>query len=288
MLIVHITDFHVAAEGRLVYGLVDSRERLERAVEAIGRLDPAPDAVLVTGDLVDAPDREAYRFVAAALGRIEVPVLVVPGNHDARSVLLESFPDLPTIGAERFVAYAVDRFPVRLIGLDTSREGTHLAEFCGERARWLDVALSTEPTRPTLLFLHHPPIETGVEAMDFLGLDWARELEAVVRRHPQIVRIACGHHHRAMSAAWAGTLVTVAPSVSHQFPSRFGDDALPAVALETPGMLLHWWTGRGLVSHAVPIDPAPTREFFTGRRDLWLQAIEALRAGKPIPNIEAI
>lgn len=286
MLIAQLTDLHVVPEGRLAYGLVDTRERLLRAVEAVRRLDPAPDVVLVTGDLVDAPDPEAYAFVATALGRIEAPTLVVPGNHDARSVMLESFPHIPTIPEGHFVAHAVERYPVRLIGLDSSCEGTHGAEFCSRRARWLKATLAARPATPTLIFLHHPPIDTGVGAMDFLGLDWARELEEAVRGHNQIVRVTCGHHHRPITAAWAGTIVTVAPSVSHQFPSRFGVDSLPALTLEAPGMLLHWWTGQALISHTVPIDEPHTREFFAGRPDLWRRTVQELRAGKPAPVID--
>lgn len=287
MLIVHITDFHVVAEGKLAYGVVDSRARLTRAVEAILRLDPRPDAVLVTGDLVDKPDAEAYRFVRAALDRLPMPVHIVPGNHDARSMLLEHFPDLPTVGTRRFVGYAVDDFPLRLVAADTTREGAHVAEFCAERADWLDRVLAGRPDAPTLLFLHHPPMETGVTAMDFLGDEWARELEEVVLRHRQVVRVVCGHHHRAITAGWAGSIVTSAPSISHQYPSRFGPDALPALTEEAPGMLLHWWTGKTLVSHAMPIDPVPTHEFFAGRPDLWQRMMETLRSGAPIPDVSA-
>ena len=287
MILAQISDFHTVPKDKLVFGLVDSRTALSNAVDAVLRLSPPPDVVLVTGDLADSPDSEVYAHVISELARIPMPTFVIPGNHDSRSTMLDCFPSLPTIEKERFVAYAIEDYPVRLIGIDSTVDGKHTVEFCKRRARWLDTTLAQRPDTPTLIFLHHPPMDSGVVAMDFLGFDWANELESVVRRHSQIVRIACGHHHRSMTAAWAGTIVTVAPSTSHQFPARFGEDALPAFAVETPGMLLHYWTGQRLVTHTVPIDPAPTKEFFTGRPELWRATIESLRAGAPLPHVDA-
>jgi Icc protein len=287
MIIAQISDFHTVPKDKLVFGVVDSRTALSNAVDAVLRLDPPPDVVLVTGDLADSPDPEVYAHVASELARIPIPTFVIPGNHDSRSTMLDWFPSLPTIEEERFVAYAIEDYPVRLIGIDSTVEGKHTVEFCERRARWLDTTLAQRPNTPTLIFLHHPPIESGVVAMDFLGFDWTSELESVVRRHGQIVRITCGHHHRPMTAAWAGTVVTVAPSTSHQFPTRFGEDALPAFAVEAPGMLLHYWTGQHLVTHTVPIDPVPTKEFFAGKPELWRATIESLRAGEPLPHVDA-
>ena len=53
MLIAQITDTHVKHAGKLAYGRVDTLLMLERAVAHLRRLDPQPDVVLLTGDLVD-------------------------------------------------------------------------------------------------------------------------------------------------------------------------------------------------------------------------------------------
>jgi Icc protein len=285
MLIAQISDFHVPSKDKLVFGLVDSRTLVQKAVAAVLRLSPLPDVVLVTGDLADGPDPEVYAFVAEELMRLPMPVYLIPGNHDSRSVMSATFNEIPTIEEDRFIAYAVEEYPVRLIGLDSTVEGQHTAKFCERRARWLERTLAARPCTPTLLFLHHPPIESGVVAMDFLGFDWTRHLETVVTEHPQVIRVTCGHHHRAMTASWAGTIVTVAPSTSHQFPSRFGTDVLPGFAVESPGMLLHYWNGRTLVTHTVPIDPVPTHDFFVGRPDLWQATMESLRNGATHPDV---
>jgi hypothetical protein len=40
-------------------------------------------------------------------------------------------------------------------------------------------------------------------------------MEAIVARHPQVERIACGHIHRPIQVAWGGTMACTAPSTSH-------------------------------------------------------------------------
>ena len=67
MLIAQITDLHVRREGELIYDRVDTLPMLERAVAHLLRLDPAPDIVLLTGDLVDSGHPGEYARLRRAL-----------------------------------------------------------------------------------------------------------------------------------------------------------------------------------------------------------------------------
>ena len=51
MLLAQISDLHVMPKGQLAYGRVDTAPMLRDAIEHLNRLDPQPDAVLITGDL---------------------------------------------------------------------------------------------------------------------------------------------------------------------------------------------------------------------------------------------
>ena len=53
MLIAQISDVHLKPEGVLAYGVADTATALARAVKHINTLNPRPDLVLTTGDLVD-------------------------------------------------------------------------------------------------------------------------------------------------------------------------------------------------------------------------------------------
>ena len=71
MLIAQITDTHIKPEGSLAYGHVDTSAFLARAVDHILHLDPRPDVVLGTGDLVDGGTPAEYaRLRLGAWNRI--------------------------------------------------------------------------------------------------------------------------------------------------------------------------------------------------------------------------
>jgi 3',5'-cyclic AMP phosphodiesterase CpdA len=66
-----------------------------------------------------------------------------------------------------------------------------------------------------MIFMHHPPFRTGIRWIDAVGLRGGRKMAAVVARHRQVQRVACGHVHRPIQVAWAGTVAATAPSTSH-------------------------------------------------------------------------
>jgi 3',5'-cyclic-AMP phosphodiesterase len=250
MVIAQITDTHIKPEGVLAYGRLDTAAYLRRAVEHLLSLRPRPDVVLATGDLVDGGLPEEYRQLRDLLAPLSMPVYLIPGNHDDREALAAVFSDhayLPPGG--RFKQYVVEGYPVRLIALDTLDPGRVGGLLCAERLGWLAARLDEAPTRPTVIFMHHPPFVTGIARMDAHGLANAGEFATVVRRHSQIERIVAGHLHRPIQSRVGGILASTAPSTAHQVALDLQDLPL-AFTLEPPACELHVWSGEtGLVSH---------------------------------------
>src|SRR2546430_1160092 len=80
LLIAQISDTHIKPEGRLAYERIDTAWHLGRCVEHLLALDPRPDVVLATGDLVDAGLAEEYRLLARLLAPLPMPVYLIPGQ----------------------------------------------------------------------------------------------------------------------------------------------------------------------------------------------------------------
>jgi putative spermidine/putrescine transport system ATP-binding protein len=77
MLIAQISDFHLKPEGVLAYRVAETASALRRAVEHINHLQPIPDAVLITGDLVDEGAFESYQVLRGILASLKPPFFMV-------------------------------------------------------------------------------------------------------------------------------------------------------------------------------------------------------------------
>lgn len=253
MLIAQITDLHIKPAGRLAYRRVDTAPYLERAVAWLNALDPRPDVVLATGDLVDAGMPEEYARLGEILGALAMPFLLVPGNHDRREALRAGFPDQPWPAPdEPFLHYSVGDWPVRLVGLDTTAPGREGGVFCRDRAGWLDRTLAASDD-PTVLFLHHPPFATGMHYHDRQRVEGRDLLEEVLRRHRHVVWGLCGHLHRTITTVWGDVPMSAVATTAHQAVLDLRPGAELTFAMEPPACQLLLWTGEGMLSHVAPI-----------------------------------
>lgn len=250
MLIAQITDIHLVRPGALAMGRVDTAAMLQACVESVAALDPQPDLVVLTGDLVDAGAPEEYALLRRLLAPLKPPLLAIPGNHDEREALRAAFADCAWMPRSGFIHHVHDAGPLRIVALDTLRPGHVEGELCAERLAWLSRTLAERPGRPTLVLMHHPPFATGLRAMDEGGLVGREAFAAIVARHPQVELIVAGHVHRTIHAAVGGRRALVAPSCAHQIALDLRPEAPAAWCLEPPGFMLHRWTGEGFASHA--------------------------------------
>lgn len=261
--LVQLSDTHITTPGQRVDGRVDTAAALARAVQTIQRWRPSPAAVLISGDLVESGTAEEYAHLRALLAPLSAPLYVIAGNHDERQALRAAFPEHAHLGPaqrEAFIQYAVDLPGAwRLVALDTVVPGASHGALCEQRLAWLQATLEQAPTRPTIVAMHHPPFRTHIAAMDALGLRHGRDaFEAIIRRHPQVQRIVCGHLHRSIQARVAHTVALTAPSPAHQVALNLLDDEPLSYTFEPPGLALHVWTSStDLVSHVLPLGEFP-------------------------------
>jgi len=249
MLIAHISDLHVMVQGELAYGVVDTTPMVERAIAHIANLNP--DVVIITGDLVHSVKPAEYHRLKEILQQLTMPVYVVPGNHDSRELIKETFTKHSYLPQKGYLQYTVEDYPLRFIMLDTNVPGKGHGELDSVRLNWLDQQLGQQPDRPTLIFMHHPPFTTGIDMMDGYGLKGMTALEDVIKKYECIKRIGCGHVHRPSQTLWAGTLAYTVPSPVHQVSLDLIASAKSATfTMEPPAYYLHLWTQEsGLVTH---------------------------------------
>jgi len=282
MLVAQITDIHLGFEPGNPDEL--NRQRLDTTLHALTLMEPHPDILLATGDIADdGDDMVSYERWKEAISTLPFPVYPAMGNHDSRAPFLAAFPGQPV--ADGFLQYAIEDFPVRILVLDTLETGRHGGGFCETRAQWLRARLAEQPGRPTLIVLHHPPIETGLSWMtENPDAAWVKRLEAIVEGQVNIVAMVAGHLHRPLVTRWAGTVLAVCPATAPQVALDFepmhadAPDNRPMIVADRPYFALHYWNGRELISH---FDTAGTHDVlarFTAKRIPLIKMLKEERA----------
>lgn len=247
MIIAQISDTHVALDSP------DADQRIrdfERTIADINALNPAPDVIVHTGDVVHNGRRDEYAQAVHILSRAKRPVYALVGNKDDRANFRAAFAAHGFLApGSDFVEYAVENFPVRLIMLDTKSMGSNKGDFCPERARRLIERIDAESTKPIAVFAHHPPFEVtvGPDPLNFETPQMMERLRQALRHSERIVAIFSGHVHRGTFGDVGGIPATVMPSVATSL--RRGD--YPPHMRNCPVYHVHHFDPvRGFATHA--------------------------------------
>ncbi len=256
MLIAQISDAHIVKRGSKTFGVAPMETNLALVIAHINQFEPKPDLVLLTGDVTDHGSKAEVANAARLLGNLNYPYYIIPGNHDDRSNLWSEFANsaCPSRTSE-FINYVIDGFDVRLIGMDTTIENAHGGELCDVKLAWLDKQLSEQPDRPTIIFMHHPPIKCGVIETDVDGFIGSEMLGEIVKKYSCIERILCGHIHLPTHSRFHGTIVSTAPSIGMRLRLDLTMTKESEFYLDTPGYQLHHWTKHNtLITHTIQIN----------------------------------
>jgi len=255
--IAQISDLHIKQEGQLAYGRVDTAQALVRCVAALNGFDPVPDFVVISGDLADTPTSDEYRHLKQLLLPLKLPFAGVPGNHDSRELMRAAFPDQSYAMPSGALNQRIELGELDLLLLDSSVPKKPHGELDEHTLQWLETSLAASDVRPALLFMHHPPFETGIWHMDRQNLCNPGDLAAIVRRHPRVRLIATGHVHRATLTTFEDRACTICPAPNHAVDLDLGHLREPSFKVEPPAFHLHaWFPGEGfgsVVTHQVPI-----------------------------------
>lgn len=228
--IAHVSDTHYLGGRRALYGSVDTDRSLARALEQLERSGTNPSAIVITGDLADLGEPDAYERLKGELepvaARMRSRIVWVMGNHDERapfsSILLGEEPS----GAPQDRIYDIDG--LRIIALDSSVPGYHHGELTEAQLSWLEAVLAVPAAHGTLLALHHPPIPTPVELMAIIELQDQPKFADVIRG-TDVRGILAGHLHYSTFGSFAGIPVSVAAATCYTIDASAEPDTLLGV-----------------------------------------------------------
>jgi Icc protein len=214
-----------------------SQDALAAAVARVLTLNPPPAAVLLTGDIADSGSRAEHERALGLLAPLPMPVHRLAGNHDRF--------------AER-TRYVADAHGVRIVACDTSIAGRDDGSL---ELDWLAARLEEDRETPTIVAMHHPPLDTGLGWLDEIGLpaDQRAALAGLLADAANVKRVVAGHVHRVIHTTLGGCGVITCASTNIQAGLDFiATDMVPVN--EPPSLLVHALLDSGdLVSHVQPV-----------------------------------
>lgn len=273
--VAHLSDPHLLAGGALQYDVIDPEAGLRLALERLGRLDPAPDVLVFTGDLTDKAEPAAYARlvelvepVAADLG---AQVVWVMGNHDERAPYAAGLFGSDDDGCQDRV-YEVAG--LRVLALDTTVPGYHHGELTNDQLAWLADQLVTPAAHGTLLALHHPPIPVPMlRAAEIIELLDQQRLADVITG-TDVRGIIGGHFHYTSWSNFAGVPVSVASASCYTSDPAPLDRLISGVDGHQALTMLHLYDDR-IVHTVVPLPEAPEASGFPADAVAMLEALSA-------------
>jgi 3',5'-cyclic AMP phosphodiesterase CpdA len=216
----HLSDTHLTSAGVRYNKVLDADAALERAV-AVLRDSVAQgrrlDAVVLSGDLTDTGDPDAYRRLAAAVATIDpgpsapLPIFAT-GNHDLRTVFHRELLHSDTEGPIQQV-HLVNG--LRVIVLDSTIPGAGHGRLTEAQLAELADELSRPAEAGTLLVLHHAPVPPPSPLLSYFALEaGSRHALRSAIAGTDVRLVLAGHHHLAQSATLGAVPVAVAGSTA--------------------------------------------------------------------------
>jgi len=215
-IIAHVSDTHLLHGGAPLGGVADTVAALAQVSEQLERLGESLDAIVVTGDVADLGEPDAYRLARAALEplaeRRGARLVWVMGNHDERAAFRTELLGEP--GGDWPVHRIIEVDGLRIIALDSTVPGYHHGELDDAALDWLAAALDEPAPQGTVIALHHAPIATPLALMDVIELRGQDRFADVVRGR-DVRLILGGHLHYATNGSFAGIPVSVAGATAY-------------------------------------------------------------------------
>jgi len=248
MKIIHFTDTHFIPEGKTLYGR-DPAIALQCCIADINCNHADAERCVITGDLTHWGESEAFDNLKQYLDKIKVPLRLLIGNHDDRNVFRTWFAD-QSRDENGFIQSVEDLPAGRFIYLDTHESGHHEGWYCEQRMQWLEAQLARSGGKTLYLFMHHPPFDIGIPALDRISLVQKEAFARLVAPYKQQIRhLFLGHIHRPLAGSWQGIPVSSLRAMNHQVQLEFSDHASLQGNFEPPAYCVVLFRDDAVIIH---------------------------------------
>ncbi len=220
--VAHLSDTHLTPRGVRYNGVLDADAALARAVAVLREAQGQGrrlDAVVLSGDLTDTGDPDAYGRLQRAISGLvnsdgSAPVVVyATGNHDVRAEFHRSL--LGRDDTDAPILQVHDCNGLRIVALDSTVPRRGDGELSPQHLAELRAELASPAPAGSVVVLHHAPLPPPSPLLSFYALHReSRRALADAIAGTDVRLILAGHHHLPQSGTLAGVPVAVAGSAT--------------------------------------------------------------------------
>jgi len=188
-----MSDLHLTKDGGPIWE-TNTMEHFNQSIDIIRGL-PKIDAILVTGDVSDDGSEWTYQYADRLFSTLGIPTLCCPGNHDSLKMMLEEYK--PSFCKFLPPSSIIDGWKIvmlnSVIPADENPDQNKARGFLSDES--LDYVIQElEEGLPTIIALHHPPLEPGGWLNRRL-LENRDEFNQTINRYPNARLVIYGHIH---------------------------------------------------------------------------------------------
>jgi len=232
----HVSDLHLGMLGGATPNDGPTPQEVAEAIAGdLTSISAALDLVVVSGDLTDQAEAEAFATFERMFGDIGLPILIVPGNHDGPAGMHSYCASSEVFASWDITNRVAEVAGVRFLGLDTCIEAVTEGALDDEGLALVANEIAQGAGSPVVIVMHHPPLVLGLERFDgFCRLEGRERLMDILGAAQDRVIVLSGHVHRPYTAVEGNISCHVAGCMTAPYDSvlPFGDQPIRPTTLQ--------------------------------------------------------
>jgi 3',5'-cyclic-AMP phosphodiesterase len=216
--IIQLSDLHLFANKAEKLDGIAPQITLEAVITKIyNDVDIQPlDLVVITGDISQDYSAASYEVAWQLCAKLHVPIVAVPGNHDA----IELFKNIFTNPQYSVTEKSLLQGNWLLVFLSSNFSGEQKGHIVQQDLLWLNAIMQQTIAENCIIFLHHHVLPVQSPGIDNLSLENAEEFLAVISKAAnkfKKVLVVSGHVHQEYSQTISNIIFLTTPSTCWQF-----------------------------------------------------------------------
>jgi len=208
--LIQITDLHLFNSMHGELRGVNTFQNLTSILKSIPTRKEKIDIIIISGDISEDRSAGSYQLLKDELDKLEIFSLWLPGNHD-------DFRNMPSAIRDEHVYNSATIGEWKFIFLDTTIPGVDHGNLDKDELKRLNTFLKEHKKSPTVVCMHHPPIDVDSEFIDRLGLMNKEKFWEVIDSNPSPKAILFGHVHQVIDQRRNDILLSCPPATSMQW-----------------------------------------------------------------------